>query len=228
MKMSPATRMMVMSDRYKKAGNGEHQQDGRHQMEQPRYNEDYVGRKARERQGMRHGGEDPMEMSGSGPYSSRGMMGYGHERRHYDDDDEEYGGKPQRMYAAGMAWTDDGQGKKHGWKEYDEHREHEESKEVDEECAMKWVRHMKNGDGSTAPHFKPDLADQMRMAYCPECKKWEWFVAINMMYADYGNVAKKMGVDRDEYYAHMAKAFLMDEDAAPHKLAKYMEVIPKK
>ena len=55
MKMSPVTRMMVMSDRYKKSSNGERQQDGRHQMEQPRYNEDYVGRKARERQGMRHG-----------------------------------------------------------------------------------------------------------------------------------------------------------------------------
>ena len=48
MKMSPVTRMMVMSDRYKKSSNGERQQGGRQQMEQPRYNEDYVGRKARD------------------------------------------------------------------------------------------------------------------------------------------------------------------------------------
>lgn len=217
MKMSPATRMMVMSDRYKKSSNGERQQDGRHQMEQPRYNEDYVGRKARERQGMRHGGDDPMEMSGSDPYSSRGMMGYGHERRHYDDDDDEYGGKPQRMYAAGMAWTD-GHEKNHK----------KEHKEVDEECAMKWVREMKAADNSQMPHFRPDLAEQMRKAHCPDCKPWEWFTAINMMYADYIEVAKKLGVNRDECYALMAKAFLMDEDAGPNKLSKYMEEIPKK
>lgn len=235
--MKQATRMMLLSNGNGKKANGG--MAGNTTMEQPHYNEDYVGRKVRENQmeyAARHSSPNPMEQDGRDPYSGYGMrrkelgrgQGMEHRRQPEEDDEEEYWRKPQRMYAAGMAWTDEGQGKKHGWKEYDEHRAHEEPKEVDEECAMKWVRHMKNGDGSTAPHFKPDLADQMRMAYCPECKKWEWFVAINMMYADYGNVAKKMGVDRDEYYAHMAKAFLMDEDAAPHKLAKYMEVIPKK
>ena len=186
-------------------------------MEQPRYNEDWVGNKARERQQMnhraRHDGTDPLEHDGRDPYGSRGMDRE-HGRRRYDDDEEEYG-KPQRMYAAGMAWMDPEHGKK-------------DHKEVDEECAMKWMHGMKNADGSQSPHFKPDMAEQLRNAYCPDCKKWEWFVAVNMMYADYGEVAKKMGVDRDEYYAHMAKAFLMDEDAGPHKLAKYMETIPKK
>ena len=233
--MKAATRMMLMGNRQKKGGEHgqEHQamQDrqnmyggGMGQMEQPRYNEDYVGRKVRERQmqhSARHSGADPLEMDGRDPYSSRGMAGYEHKekRRHYEDDDEEeYGsrGKPQRMYAAGMAWTDEARG------------EHKEHKEVDEACAMKWVHAMKNQDGTRAPHFKEDLAEQMRMAHCPECKKWEWFVAINMMYADYAEVAKKLGVDRDEFYAHMAKAFLMDEDAGPHKLSKYMETIPKK
>lgn len=194
MKMSPATRMMVMSDRYKKAGDGDRQRGGRGEMEQPRYNEDYVGRKAWERQ----------------------HMGYGHGQWPRDDDDDEYGGKPQRMYAAGMAWTDG--------HEHDHKKEH---KEVDEECAMKWVHDMKAADNSQMPHFRPDLAEQMRKAHCPDCKPWEWFTAINMMYADYVEAAKKLGVNRDECYALMAKAFLMDEDAKPGKLAKYMEEIPK-
>ncbi len=222
--MRSATRMMLMGS----ARNGQAKEkspnyDERSGMEQPRYNEDWVGNKVRE-QRRSHEGSDPMSRREEGRYS-RGEMsgGYGHDhskehhrKPEYDEDDEEERGKPQRVYAAGMAWSEQDKGKKH------------EPKEVDEECAMKWVKAMQGPDGTQMPRFKPDLADQMRQAYCPECKKWEWFVAINMMYADYSEVAKKLGVDRDEYYAHMAKAFLMDEDAGPHKLAKYMEEIPKK
>jgi hypothetical protein len=37
-------------------------------------------------------------------------------------------------------------------------------------------------------------------------------MTMNMMYADYCSVAKKYGVDRPEYYADLAKAFLHDKD----------------
>ena len=104
--------------------------------------------------------------------------------------------------------------------------EHQPEK-VDERKAMEWTRKMKNPDGSTGPHFKPETAEQLRTAHCPMCDRWEFMVAINMMYADYAEVAKKFGADKPEFYVCMAKAFLEDPDAKDGKLARYMEVIPE-
>jgi hypothetical protein len=36
-----------------------------------------------------------------------------------------------------------------------------------------------------------------------------------------------MGMDKPEFYAYMAKDFLKDKDAKPHKLRRYMETITK-
>lgn len=98
---------------------------------------------------------------------------------------------------------------------------------VDEHKAMEWTRKMKNPDGSTGPHFPPPVAEQLRAAHAPKCDKWEFMVALNMMYADYSEVAKKFSADKPEFYVCMAKAFLEDPDAGEGKLAKYMEVIPE-
>ena len=35
---------------------------------------------------------------------------------------------------------------------------------------------------------------------------------MNMMYSDYCAVAKKFGLDRPDFYAELAKAFLNDKD----------------
>lgn len=98
---------------------------------------------------------------------------------------------------------------------------------VDEHKAMEWTRKMKNPDGSSGPHFPPPVAEQLRAAHAPKCDKWEFMVALNMMYADYSEVAKKFSADKPEFYVCMAKAFLEDPDAGEGKLAKYMEVIPE-
>lgn len=98
---------------------------------------------------------------------------------------------------------------------------------VDEHKAQEWTRHMKNADGSYGPHYKSEQTEQIRAAQCPHCDRWEFFVALNMMYSDYCEVAKKLGMDKPDFYAHLAKAFLDDEDAGDHKLAKYMETIPE-
>ena len=87
---------------------------------------------------------------------------------------------------------------------------------------------MKNSDGSKGEHFKKEQAEQMRKAHCPDCDECEFWAAMNMMYSDYCEVAKKLNVDRPDFYAHMAKAFLKDEDAGEDKLAKYMKYIAKK
>lgn len=190
---------------------GKEKDEGRH-----RGNEEYgqnggydrmrEGRK--ERGGMNERGWDDSEKM------RRGEMG---RYRDYDDRDEErYEGGGGR-YAGNFRHREDS-------------REHETDKEVkfDEHKAKEWVSRMKNNDGTTGEHFKAEHAEQMRNAHCPDCDKYEFWTALNMMYSDYCDVAKKMNVDRPEFYAHMAKAFLTDKDAGEDKLAKYMKYVAKK
>lgn len=46
---------------------------------------------------------------------------------------------------------------------------------------------------------------------------------MNMMYSDYCSVAAKYGVNKPEFFADMAKAFLFDKDAKgpKEKLSAY-------
>lgn len=150
----------------------------------------------------------------------------------YDDDEEDYSprsmyGSPQMrsgnsygdIYARGTIYAPGAMNKPMGGM-HDQHQSM--SAPVDERQAMEWVHKMDGGE-----HFKPEQADQFRSAICPHCDKWEYFVAINAMYSDYCETAKKMGMDKPEFYAHLARDFLNDKDAGPHKLRKYMETIPK-
>ena len=52
---------------------------------------------------------------------------------------------------------------------------------------------------------------------------------MNMMYSDYYGVAAKYGLDRPEFYADLAKAFLDDKDAGgpEQKIAAYYHGIAK-
>ena len=42
--------------------------------------------------------------------------------------------------------------------------------------------------------------------------RWAWGVALNMMYSDYLPVAEEYGLNRPDFYAALAKAFLLDKD----------------
>ena len=97
--------------------------------------------------------------------------------------------------------------------------------EMDEHTARKWVRKMRNADGTPSPHWQPEQVEPLRMQHCPDCSKWEFWACMNMMYADYCSTAKKMGVDKPEFYAGMAKDFLEDEDAKDNKLMRYMKAV---
>ncbi|MBP3651975.1 MAG: hypothetical protein J6J78_02755 [Clostridia bacterium] len=103
---------------------------------------------------------------------------------------------------------------------------------VDERTARKWVKGMKyteqeGGEERHGEKFSVAITEQIRKMACPRCKNWEFYVAMNAMYADYCKVAKKEGVDKPEFYGKLAEAFLCDEDAGEHKLRKYMEIIPE-
>lgn len=50
----------------------------------------------------------------------------------------------------------------------------------------------------------------------------EWYLVMNMVYNDYYNTAKLYGLQNDvEFYYNLAKDFITDPDAAPHKVQKY-------
>lgn len=96
------------------------------------------------------------------------------------------------------------------------------------EKAEEWVRAMKGADGSKGQFWTMDQVKQLMSKHGFQGDPVEWYVAMNMMKRDYSKVANKMGVDRDEFYACMADAFLNDEDAQANKLARYYHCIAKK
>lgn len=89
---------------------------------------------------------------------------------------------------------------------------------IDEQTARQWVQRMDGGE-----HFKPQQADDLRRSVGARCNPYTFYVALNMMHSDYARVAQQMGVDRPEFYAHMAKAFVEDTDARDGKVRRYME-----
>lgn len=97
--------------------------------------------------------------------------------------------------------------------------------------AEEWTLHMKNADGSKGAHWNIDQVKQLQ-----EQKKElqgfdlpDVYAAINMLYSDYCEVAKKFNVNNIDFYVCMAKAWLDDEDAkaGEAKTALYYEYIAK-
>lgn len=97
----------------------------------------------------------------------------------------------------------------------------------DRKTAHEWVKKMKNADGSTGEHWTFEQTSQVMKQRGVDCDPAEFYAAMNMLWSDYGAVAKKFGVDSMEYWSELAKAFLMDEDAMGDKLALYYEYIVK-
>ena len=79
-----------------------------------------------------------------------------------------------------------------------------------------WKRHLKNKDGTMGEHFKKEQVAQSarQIGVNPEEFGGEhvFGLVMNMMYSDYCAVAKKFGLDRPDFYAELAKAFLQDKD----------------
>ena len=107
-----------------------------------------------------------------------------------------------------------------------------EAAEFDRETAMQWAERMQNADGSTGQHWTMEqttaVAESMGIQ-APVVTRWAWGVAMNMMYSDYYPVAVEFGLNRPEFYAALAKAFLIDKDGPgpERKLMEYYEHIAK-
>ena len=99
----------------------------------------------------------------------------------------------------------------------------------DRETAIHWAEHMQNADGSTGPHWTMDQTSAVADASGAEndIPHWVFGVTMNMMYSDYYDVARKFGVNVPEFYAELARAFLMDKDGPgpEEKLCAYYRCI---
>ena len=104
--------------------------------------------------------------------------------------------------------------------------------EFDRETAIQWAEHMQKADGSAGPHWTMEqttaVAESMGIQ-APVVPHWAWGVTMNMMYSDYYPVAVEFGLNRPEFYAALAKAFLIDKDGPgpERKLMEYYEHIAK-
>lgn len=97
------------------------------------------------------------------------------------------------------------------------------------EDAEAWAEKMQNADCTTGPHWTMEqtsaVADASGAGH--DIPHWVFGVTMNMMYSDYYEVARKFGVNVPEFYAELARAFLMDKDGPgpEEKLCAYYRCI---
>ena len=87
-----------------------------------------------------------------------------------------------------------------------------ESSTFTEDDARRWTEHMENDNGSMGAHWTLEQTTAVANSIGVHVDPWIWFAALNMEYSDNFEVAQKYGLDRPEYYADLAKAFLFDKD----------------
>lgn len=93
--------------------------------------------------------------------------------------------------------------------------------ELTREDAETWQRRMQNADGTTGAHLEPEQTRVYMESRGVDCEVWKWAAVMNMMYSDYCKSARKNSVDRPEFYADLAAAFLEDKDAPEDKAGRY-------
>lgn len=101
--------------------------------------------------------------------------------------------------------------------------------ELDKDTVMRWVEDMEDGEGVKGGKYTWHQAQQyaMNMGITGQQRLLEFFWAMNAMYADFHKVGKKFGVDKPEFYAHLAKCFIEDPDAKDNKVEEYVKHIVK-
>ncbi len=239
--MNKAAKMMIAREAVKRSGGNNWENAGyggaRNEYDPMKYG---MGGNEMSRMGGYGYGDNGVEARRRRDRRGRYMMGgmdyqdtmIGFDR---EDDEMEMRSRPYRppmgietsnkgpWYAAGAVWPPD----KHGMIGQNRMQQGstDYSKPVDEHKAMKWVKSMEVDDGTDMPMFKIDQTEVHRKAICPDCNMWEFFVVMNMMYADYCETAKAMNIAKPEFYARLAKNWLKDKDAGEHKLQKYMECV---
>lgn len=137
-------------------------------------------------------------------------------RAQYDEPRSEYRQERQQMHMDQQEKNHDGSSKVIGFARHSE---------PFEDMATKWMRNLRNTDGTKGAHWTKEQAKSLMAQVGADADLLEYWSVLNALYSDYSEVLKKFGIDRTEVYAHLAKAWLEDEDAAPDKAKRYFEYI---
>lgn len=107
--------------------------------------------------------------------------------------------------------------------------EEDDEDRLTKEEAEKWVKGMKSEDGRHGGRWPYQEIKQYagNFGIQGEDKVVEFYAVMNALYTDYCKVAKKYGVDKVDFWADLAKAFMHDKDAGEGKVKKYYEYIAK-
>lgn len=157
-------------------------------------------------------------------YQDKRTIGFG---SRMDDEKEGEGGMrkygrrydPDRM----SAYRAPGMPQQMGHAGYDGNDEHLSREEAEE-----WVAGMKSEDGKPGPRWPYTEIKQFASNFGVQGDEVvDFFAVMNALYSDYCKVAKKYGVDKVDFWADLAKAFMHDKDAVPDKVMAYYECIAK-
>lgn len=104
---------------------------------------------------------------------------------------------------------------------------YEDDDHLTREQAEKWVRGMKSEDGKTGARWPYEEIKRYAANFGIQGEEQvvEFFAVMNALYSDYCKVAKKYGVDKTDFWADLAKAFIHDKDAKSGKVKMYYECI---
>lgn len=93
--------------------------------------------------------------------------------------------------------------------------------------AQIWVGSLLGADGTRGARWS--MADVRSLAeqrgYTTEAELVTFWAVMNLLRADFAEVAKHWGVNNAEFYADMARAWINDPDAVEDKAGAYLEYI---
>lgn len=98
------------------------------------------------------------------------------------------------------------------------------------EESHKAVNKMQNEDGSHGPHWSIEettsLANQYNVNLRDRFNKYDWFVALNMIYSDYYKVIVNISNSNNaKHFVEFAKAWLNDKDVDEGKMWYYYKYV---
>lgn len=104
--------------------------------------------------------------------------------------------------------------------------EMEHGPHFNEEHARKAVSKMENEDGSRGPHWSVEettaLANQHGVSLGNRFNRYDWYVALNMVYSDYYKVIVNItNSNNTKHFVEFAKAWINDKDIDEGKMWYY-------
>lgn len=104
--------------------------------------------------------------------------------------------------------------------------EYKNGPHFNEEYALKAVSKMENEDGSHGPHWSLEettsVAKQYDVSFTNKFNRYDWFVALNMVYSDYYKVIVSITNSANvKNFVEFTKAWLNDKDVEEGKMWYY-------